>query len=336
MRRIVTWLLVGAVVALGVAAGVDALRGGGERKAGGTEPRERTASGSSISPIEGAAAELRAAGVSGVLTYADELCRVRSVSLPELEFHPGAVARACRFRALFGNEISFGPAPGSPGGVLSSRCRRGAIELLLPNGGLYARAARGCRLVWKPDGTPTFLRDGEVMRFAPCPGDEPGALPIRCSRTLLSRADLVREFRRAGWLRLRFGVEELHWLDNRRFAAIVRARSVGGGGELLAIFKDRGLVSGPPFAYEDLEGLRPSPTGALVAAHIVDPGGIAVVDRRGGVVRLGVPFGDAVTWSPDERWIAEAVEEGIVFFRADERNPRTIFVPIVARDLVWR
>lgn len=343
MRRILTWLLLGAVVALGAAAGVDALRSGGEPRRtateGGTQPRERTATAAvrnAASALEAAAAELRAAGVSGVLTYADERCRVRSVSLPELEFQPGAEARACRFRSLGGNEFSFGGSPPAPFGGLASRCRRGATELLLPNGSLYARA-RGCGLAWKPDGTATFLRRGEVMRFAPCSGAEPGQLPISCSRTVLSHEDLVREFRRARWLDFEFAVEELLWLDDRRFAAIVRARSVDGGGELLAIFEDRRLVSGPPFAYEDLEALRPSPTGALVAAHILNPNGLAVVDRRGRVGRLAFPYGAAITWSPDERWIAEAMgEEGIVFFRADERNPRPIFLPIVARDLVWR
>jgi hypothetical protein len=341
MRRIVSWLLLGAVVALGAAAGVDALRGGGEpRQAAERAPTLRepptAAAENPVTPIERAADELRAAGVSGVLTYADERCRVRSVSLPELEFHPGAEALACRFRSTVGNEFSLGGSPPAPFGGLTSRCRRGAIELLMPNGDLYARS-RGCGLAWKPDGTPTFLRRGEVMRFARCASDEPGVLPILCSRTLLSRADLVREFRLARWLEFQFGVEELQWLDDRRFAAIVRARSAGRGVDLLAVFEGRRLLSGPLFGYEDLEGLRPSPTGALVTARILDPGGLAVVDRRGRVERLAVPSGDAVTWSPDERWVAEAVEdEGIVFFRADERNPRLIFLPIVARDLVWR
>jgi hypothetical protein len=258
------------------------------------------------------------------------------VSLPELEFHPGAAARACRFRTTVGNEFSLGGSPPAPFGGLASRCRRGVLELHLPNGDLYARA-RGCGLAWKPDGTPTFLRRGEVMRFAPCTGAEPGQLPVSCSRTVLSHEDLVRELRRARWLDFDFAVEELQWLDDRRFAAIVRARSVDRGGELLAIFEDRKLVAGPPFAYEDLEALRPSPTGALLAAHIRNPSGLAVVDRSGRVERLAFPYGTAVTWSPDERWIAEAMEEeGIVFFRADDRSPRPIFLPIFARDLVWR
>jgi hypothetical protein len=341
VRRIVTWLLVGAVVALGAAAGVDALRGGGEPEG---ESRERERRGSAadasavrnpVDPLEGVAEELRAAGVGGVLTYADDHCRVRSVSLPELVFHPGAEARACRFRNVAEGQLSFGPAVTSPDGVLRARCRGGRTAFRSPGGVLYARV-RGCEVAWRGDSSPTLLRGGELVELGSCPSDEPGTLPLRCTRTLLAREDLVREFRRARWASFHFAIEEVQWLTERRFAVIVRARAGGQGVDLLAVFEGRRLLSGPPFGYEELEGLRPSPTGAFVTARILDPGGIAAVDRRGRVVRLALPYGHAVTWSPDGRWIAEAMEDGIVFFRADERSPRSIFAPIIARDLVWR
>jgi hypothetical protein len=174
-----------------------------------------------------------------------------------------------------------------------------------------------------------------VRRFAPCPGEEPGALPLRCSRTLLSRTDLTRELRRARWTGSDFRVEEYHWLSNRRLIATVKVGRVGGG-ELLAVFHDRRLVSSPRFVYDDLAGLRPSPSGAFVAARIASPGGLLVVDRRGRPVRLAMRHGDALAWSPDERWVAQATADGIYVFRTDEPSPEFLHVPIVARDLVWR
>jgi hypothetical protein len=46
--------------------------------------------------------------------------------------------------------------------------------------------------------------------------------------------------------------------------------------------------------------------------------------------------GDALAWSPDERWVAQATAGGIFVFRAGEPNPELLHVPILARDLVWR
>ena len=337
VRTIATWLLVGAVVALGFAAGVDALRGGDEPEpAAQVETRPTTTQPESAErTLAEASAELREAGVpAGVLTYADELCRVRTITLPDLDPHPGAAARACRFRSTVGNELVFAGSPPSPFG-LTSRCRRGRLELRTGNGPLYARA-RGCGIAWRPDGTPTFIYDGEVLRFAPCSKAELGAYPIRCTRTLLSRADLTRELRRARWTSFDFRVEEIHWLDDRRFAAIVRARSADEGADLLAVFEDRQLLADPRYAYEDLGSIRPSPSGALVSARIPNTGGIVTVDRDGEPVRLALRHGDAVTWSPDEEWIAEATADGIYVFHAGDDSPQFFHIPIVARDLVWR
>lgn len=321
---------------------MDALRGDGRQ-----DPGAETAAATPPSKTEAvdddglvaARVALRAAGVpAGVLTYADEECRLHSVTLPDLEPHPGPGGRACFFRATVGGELAFGrqPPPSFDFG-LRSRCGRGRLDLRLPNGDLYARApARGCGVAWRSDGMPTFIHDGEVMRFVPCPGDALGELPLRCSRAVLSRAELTRELRRARWTRLEFFVEEVLWLDGRRFAAIVVARSVGGGTELLAVFEKGQLVSKPQVGYEDLSGIRQSPSGALVSASIVEPGGIVTVNRDGVPVRLAMRHGQALTWSPDERWIAEATADGIYVFRADDPSPVFVHIPIVASDLVWR
>jgi hypothetical protein len=86
MRRIATWLLVGAVAALGVVAAVDALRGEEAVVRESGPPTTTTAATRGLTgPAGPAAARLRDAGVSGVLTYADDDCRLNAVSLPELD-----------------------------------------------------------------------------------------------------------------------------------------------------------------------------------------------------------------------------------------------------------
>jgi hypothetical protein len=80
VRRTATWLLIGAVAALGLAAAVDALRQEPDRAGAG-----RSTAGAPSRQWELAVRHLREAGVTGVLTYSDEDCRLHAVSLPELE-----------------------------------------------------------------------------------------------------------------------------------------------------------------------------------------------------------------------------------------------------------
>ena len=324
MRRILTWLLLGAVVALGAAAGIDALRGGEPKRAerrSATPARAETTTGPA-SPEAAVAVALREAGISGILEFSDEDCETHAVSLPDLTARPSGVGGACSF-ADTANATDYAVG-----------CNGGRVSIDDPRQAPYALVRADCEPAWKPDGRPTLLRDGEVVEPHPCP--DGGIVPMRCSRELLSGEDLVRELRGAGWRGFRFAVEELLWLSDSRAAAIVRARSRDARGELLVVFDSRRLVTAPTAAYEDLAALRLSPSRSFVAAQIADPGGIVVVDRDGAPVRPLVRHGSALAWSPDERWIAEATEEGVYVFPADGGTPRVYVLPIVARDLIWR
>lgn len=324
MRRILTWLLLGAVVALGAAAGIDALRGGEPKRAerrSATPARAETTTGPA-SPEAAVAVALREAGISGVLEFSDEDCETHAVSLPDLTARPSGVGGACSF-ADTANATDYAVG-----------CNGGRVSIDDPRQAPYALVRADCEPAWKPDGRPTLLRDGEVVEPHPCP--DGGIVPMRCSRELLSGEDLVRELRGAGWRGFRFAVEELLWLSDSRAAAIVRARSRDDRGELLVVFDSRRLVTVPTAAYADLAALRLSPSRSFVAAQIADPGGIVVVDRDGAPVRPLVRHGSALAWSPDERWIAEATEEGVYVFPADGGTPRVYVLPIVARDLIWR
>jgi hypothetical protein len=80
--RSLTWLVVGGLAAIGLAAAVDAFRGEPEvarTEAVTTAPHDLARESGEV------VSRLREAGVSGVLTYSDQDCRLHAVSLPSLE-----------------------------------------------------------------------------------------------------------------------------------------------------------------------------------------------------------------------------------------------------------
>jgi hypothetical protein len=269
MGRILTWCLVAAVAALGLVAGIDAVRDG--------EAPEPPTSTQPAKPPEDSFAEararLRAAGVpAGRLTYADEDCRNHVVTIPDLlpEGPQSGYAGLCRYRAVAGGRVETVGPPSSP---------------------------------------------------------DSGQVP--------TRGELARQLSGVPWNRYALSIKELHRLDNRRVAAIMRARSADGPSDYLVIFARGRLLQEPTFAYVDLSGIRPSPSGRFVAAYDEGRGGLVVVNRAGESVQLAMDHGDGISWSPNEEWIAEATEDGIYVFRADEVSPEFIHIPVVARDLLW-
>jgi hypothetical protein len=343
MGRILTWCLVAAVAALVVLAGIDTVRGGGERERATATGPEAAATTEPLEPSEDmlaeARADLEAAGIPvGRLTYADEDCRNHVLRLPDLqpESPPSGFVGRCRYRAVVGGLVETRGPTRSLDRSVRIECRPVQLSLLMQvvGPGASELVARGCVAAWMPDGTVTFIRDGEVRRLARCPGDGETA-KLRCSKPVLTRADLDRQLRGAPWDGYVLGVKELHWLTNERFAAIMRARSADGPSDYLVIVARGRLLQEPTFAYADLRGIRPSPSGRFVAANDEGRGGLVVVNREGESVQLAMDHGDGVSWSPDEEWIAEATEDGIYVFRADEDSPDFIHIPVVATDLLW-
>jgi hypothetical protein len=337
MQRVATLALVAAVLALGLAAGVDALLGRGAEvePTGARQPEpaatttEPTATGPTEAEIRQASDDLRAAGITGVLTYTDQDCRVHAVDLPRLAPQPAGAERSCRFQVSAGNTLSFGRGVADPSRSLLAACNVGLTEVSVD--GRILAVYPGCAPTWRDDGRLTVVREGEVVLL-----DGPLERPelVRES-VLLSRQAVARAFRSAGWSEGRFTMREIAWLPGRRLAATVRVSEEDEANDLLVVFRGRRLVRGPRFAYADLRGLRPSPRGRFVFARSGE-GGLAIVDRSGRPVLEPFRHGQALAWSPDERWGAWAGDDGIYFFRSGDRGAPFIGVPIVARDLVWR
>ena len=337
MQRVATFLLVAAVLALGLAAGVDALLGEGAdvepTRAAQPEPARTTTEAATTEPTEEALAEaadsLRAAGVTGVLTYAAQDCRVHAVELPGLDPHPAGAERSCRFGVSAGNVLSFGRGVADPSRSLLAACNVGLTEV--STDGRIVAEYPGCAPTWRDDGALTVVRQGEVV-LLDGPLDRPELVQ---ENVLLPRQAVRRAFRSAGWSEGRFAVREIAWLPGGRLATTVRVSEEDEVNDVLVVFRGQRLVRAPSFAYADLRGLRPSPRGRFVAARNGE-GGLAIVDRGGRPVLEPFRHGQALAWSPDERWGAWAGGDGIYFFRSGDRSAPFIWLPIVARDLVWR
>ena len=328
MRRLRSWIVVAAVGALALAATLDALRS--ERPEATQRPAAPEAQ-SSRRETAAVARELREEGVRGVLTYSDEACAVHAVVLPDLGEHPATAERSCRFTTSAGNVFSVGPAVPDPRSSLVASCDGGAIEVRTRYGMLVGRAG-GCAPSWKPNGILTALRDGAVVELHVRRGRR-ALVP----RLLVSRRALARALSRAPWRLRRPQFQELAWLSNARFAAVVS--DVASGEDILAIFERGRFLSALPFTYNRLSDLRVSPRGHYVAAKIGDEEnvrGLLVLDARGRYLSLALRTGRAIAWSPDEQWIAVAASDGVYVLPADGRTPRLIRLPVTASDVFWR
>src|SRR5919197_661433 len=104
MRRWPTWLVVGALVALGAFAAADALRGGETKEVKANRARVPL-----IPPNEPAGSAM-----NGVLYYTDEGCVLRAIELPTLSEVKAPRWRRCRF-----SMSQDGPLLGEPRAVWS-------------------------------------------------------------------------------------------------------------------------------------------------------------------------------------------------------------------------
>ncbi|HXV33119.1 MAG TPA: hypothetical protein VD769_03830 [Gaiellaceae bacterium] len=346
-RRPATIGVLIAVAAVGAAAVVDAVRpDSGEA----SKARADTTTDPEPDPVRAA---LKAEEVGGILYYShpEDDCRVHAVSLPDLEQVAPPKLRACRF------ELPSEPGTGAleadaawqPGGGYAASCADGWISVST-QAGYGVGGIEGCAPAWKPDGTLTVTRAGEVWG-TPCPGPDAYGRPA-CWRKLLSTVDLRRAARTLQivppdprYLRSATAFEAA-WLTDSRAAVLVRVQLKGrlrGIGPItaLALFEGRRLVSAVPYSGAGL--LRLSPRRTFLA--VVESGGrVAVVDADGRTrldsITIPAPNAAAVAWSPDERWTAIASRWSVYLLPTADivagRTPRSIRLPLAARDLAWR
>jgi hypothetical protein len=277
MQRWLTLLVVAGLAALGLAAAVDALRG--EERVRQSERRAPTVPGLANQP-EQAIRQLREAGVSGVLTYADEECRLHAVSLPELEPVRAPSFEMCR------PATSTGGLGAVDGDVVWSGLGFGTVQVVLSEEELGPEVSR-----WLSGG----------------------------------RADEGEGFRAIHAVAL--GEERAAVLADSTYEPRERV--------LVLLEGDHVVLVQPRWVIRDARYLRPSPNGIYFAAFT--PEGLLWFDRDADPLALpaAVRSPHAVTWSPDDSWMALATAESVYVFRSDRPNERIIRIPLAVRDLDW-
>jgi hypothetical protein len=327
MRARATWFIVGAVVALAVAAVVDALPwpGASEQPTARETPAEPE--------VARPAARFEA---QGLLFYTDNFCRLRGLKLPSFEAVEAPEWEDCGF--------SLSP---SADGVLPEGVTwepQGARRVAAFDGSVYVVSdAAGWEYrfpgeapAFRPDGTLTFIRNGQLFELTGyC---RPRRNVPWCERLLVSRSDLVGP--------LADGprpprVKKIAWFSQTRMAAVLAFEQE----DMVAVYEGRRLVDlvGVGWRFSDL---TLSPRRTYLAARVERPRGFVFVNRDGRPFALREirrdnfgrpPFtaGRAVAWSADDSWTAIARSNDIVFFRMGSERPAVVNIDVTAHDLAW-
>ena len=320
MRPLVTWLVVGALAAIGLLAARDALRGDAAAQKPGTTVvhalQHAPPAGPPAIPGRGElSAELEALGATGALYVTDVNCRRFILRLPALRWTTPA--------GLPGPDCGFGARPvvhdGS--GIAALQVDDGRIEVFSEG---WRHDFAGTSPAFKPGGTLTFVRNGRLYEWsARCPA---GAATVgfrgvhviaRCIRAVPGAPPLMRE---------------AVWLAEDDYAALAGSQEAASllvvrGGRTLSVFRAVGIR---------LTSLRASPDGRYLA--VSEAGQLALFDsRREGELRQppGAALPRVVAWSPDERFTAAATES-FVFVYPSGRSRPAVALPLSAIRLDWR
>jgi hypothetical protein len=257
-------------------------------------------------------ADLGAAGRLFVTLPDTGGCILRAIELPSLAWAetPPGLPNACRFGLdEDGAVLVDGTVPEPEGGRRTAACARSrGVTTVTENEIVYT--FRGCSPAWTPDGRLTFIRNGELF--------------LRGSglaqQRLLSRQALGELFGRPSAL------EEIAWLDDERFWAVVRSGETASVA-LLSTASD--VAFSPSFTANTIEGLRVSASG-MVAART--DRGVVLLDS-GGRRKLTFPDGRAVAWAPGELLAAVATPTEVLFVAPVSRE--VVPLSLEVSDLEW-
>jgi hypothetical protein len=266
-----------------------------------------------IAEADAAREWLEGVGATGrlVLAQSDESgCAVRALRLPGLEWaeRPPGPSERCRFTLDYRGVVVPESIVPRPGRGEWAECREGAVEWANESGPV-GRYQSACAPEWTPDGRLTFVRDGSVYQ----------AWTTENGRVLLPRGKLGELMGRPSSL------EEIAWLDDERFWAVVRS----GESAIVALLTTERLVFSPSFTTREIEDLQVSATG-MVAAR-TDQG--VVFFDSGGRRALTFPNAHAVAWAPGELFAAVATPGEVLFVAPVSRE--VVPVSLAVRDLEW-
>ena len=324
MRRWTTPLIVAGVVAVAVLAAADALRGRNETK---PVPEAPTVT----RPVPLTLRELlRREVITGFIVYSDEDCVLHSLILPRMiddvvRTDANEPFRLCRFTEGGGRYLEEGQVP-SPDGKLLARCRDGLVVVSELESGLQRRSFIGCPPAWRPgDGRLTYAEGNRIM--------EEGHV--------LFTAQELRDAARthpnlAGFSgRIFVHATDLAWMDQDRLLVSLEARARFVEPQYLTVmFLGKGIVGAASRFGQPAGDWFTSPNGAFAAAEDA-----TIVTRDGDFTDPpdNLPTGRAVTFSPDDQWLAYVTNVSIYLIGTPRNSDpgRIIRLPIAAQDLAW-
>jgi hypothetical protein len=326
MARRGTWLVVGALAAIGLVAAVDSLRG--EEEGPASAPGTTT----EATATDAVPAEAEPAAFGGVLYYTDESCELRAVRLPTLDPAGTPNWDECRFVLSPDGTRASGTGSGwdphsDPRIGRLFQTQDGSIQVS-SNLGPEGERVRGVAAAWRPSGTLTYVAAGALREW---PGGE----------VVLSQNDLAVAVRAhpgvpdAGRVR-GVAVEETAWLDDDRVVTTLSVPVEDSVEHLVAVFEGRRLrwveFAGPRRLFD----VRASSGGRFFA--VMAGSSFLLFDSRRGLIETPPRIGSdvhALTWSPDEQWVAAAAGTSVYVFRPGDQG-RVRELPITASDLAWR
>jgi hypothetical protein len=251
------------------------------------------------------------AGAEGTLFVADASCRLRALRLPELEWEEqlGRGAAPCRFAVdAEGFVVSESVVP-QPDGTLRASCRDGAVDVYDPAEASIASYPGACAPAWRPDGSLTFVREGELVE----------AWPLAEERVVLAREALAQAVGSGARL------QEAAWIGDEELWAVVRR----GGDAILAGFRDGQLAVPPSYSSSRIGDLQASV--GLVALE--SEGAYLLFDGTGRRL-MTISGARAVSWGPGSRVVAVAGPRELLLVAPHSRE--VALVPVYAVDVEWR
>jgi hypothetical protein len=325
VRSSFTWIVVAAIGLLAALAVADALRPGS------AAPKSTAATPTTVSRPNTLVEKLRHDQITGLILYADQGCRLHSLILPQMlgdvvREVDGAPARQCSLGAS-GGRVLTGHLVADPRLTRTARCRGGAIEVRDWATGAVEHTLDGCPFAWGPDGALTRLHRGAI---------------VTGRRILYTRADFRHAARAHPSLAAALAgrpydvlVTDFAWLDQQRLVAGLEIEPKGRAPFFLAALFDG----------QALTGIATSPRGRSRTGSSVHRGRMrrprtgrssAVTDEPP-IPPAGLPPGQALAFSQDERWLAYANGSSIylVGTSLNDQHGRIIRLPTGARDLVW-